>query len=148
LQVLCTSSTTTDMIAFTDRRVYVLYPPFALRNSYIQRPAPIARQGHHFDGGPQNVGETWPLTRCGKFCSALWRKARPGEGIATFFWNGREEKRCIEEGKMKHPYHCGYGPHRGKPCLAVMRVLDRGSLFEDICRFKWRLGECKCGGSS
>jgi hypothetical protein len=57
-----------------------------------------------------------------------------------FFWNAAEEKLGLEDGKGSHVRACGRKEHRRRPCPEVQKALDKGSLFEAVPTFKWKIG--------
>ncbi|KAH6903579.1 hypothetical protein BKA70DRAFT_1433626 [Coprinopsis sp. MPI-PUGE-AT-0042] len=133
---LSNSSTTGDMVALSNDRVYVPYPRLSLNNMALVRwvrrehmhqlaqPRPIHPEEQPFD-------KPWGVA-CRLSCPALWKKARKGDGIATFFWNSQREQELIRGADQGHE-------GRRKPCTAIMKALDADCLLSEDVDFKWRL---------
>ncbi|KAH6876480.1 hypothetical protein BKA70DRAFT_1128324 [Coprinopsis sp. MPI-PUGE-AT-0042] len=148
---LSNSSTTGDMIAFSHDRLYILYPHLSLNNLAIVR----WTRREHFDVNDrdrpahpkeQDQIQPWPV-KCKSSCPTLWRKAREGQGIIQFFWNGSRERGVIEQvgvaKKLGYVTECseGYVPcGRSVPCPVVSKTFRMDCLLEgEECTFKWRI---------
>ncbi|KAH6884722.1 hypothetical protein BKA70DRAFT_1445618 [Coprinopsis sp. MPI-PUGE-AT-0042] len=147
LRALSTSSTTADMIAITQTRLYVLYPHLVRRNLAIER---WRRIGHPLDDY-QDVKDctSWPLD-CQRHCPAEPRMPREGDGIGVFFWNGTCEAERLSSilalrgparqqmvnalNHQEFPWEDGSRPDR----LAI-KALGVGDLLESVASFKWAL---------
>ncbi|KAH6869341.1 hypothetical protein BKA70DRAFT_1045623, partial [Coprinopsis sp. MPI-PUGE-AT-0042] len=104
MHALTSSSTTADMIAIDDTRVYLLYPKLVHRNLSWRK---WVREEHRMQDGltedPARQPKPWRLPAgrwlvdCGRLCFGRYRLAQAESGIGVFFWNHREERGRMRE---------------------------------------------------
>jgi hypothetical protein len=134
------------MVAIAYDRIYVLYPRLSLRNRALvrwiryehQEPTAAPRPSNPVE---QAADERWGV-ECGMSCPAVWKKARSGEGIAVFFWNGVRERWIADQvvigkeiGYLTAPE--AYSSRR-RVCAQHLEALAADSLIDKEQKFKSR----------